>query len=57
MIVFQPPIQFFALSLGEKNRLGHCHEAVPNIFRKLNALRNAEFKDIGQGNFTHGAKT
>ena len=47
MIILQPPIKFFALSFGKKNRLRHCCEAVPNIFRKLNALRNAEFKDIG----------
>ena len=43
MIVLKPPIKFFALSFGEKNRLGHCREAVPNIFRKLNAFRNTEF--------------
>jgi len=57
MIILQPPIKFFALSFGKKNRLRHCCEAVPNIFRKLNALRNAEFKNIGQRNFTHEIKS
>jgi len=57
VIVLKPSIKFFALSFGEKNRLGHRREAVPNIFRKLNTLRNAEFKNVCQGNFTHEAKT
>ena len=49
--------EFFAmLVFGEKNRLRRCRETVPNILYKLNAFSNAEFKDVGQGNFSHEQK-
>jgi len=56
MIILKSPIKFLALSFGEQNWLGYCGDAVPNILSQLYPFRNAEFKDIGQGNFTHDAK-
>ena len=46
VIIFQSPIKFFALSVRKRNGCGHRGNAVPNIFYKLNALGNAELKDV-----------
>jgi len=47
MVVLKPPIKFLALIFGQTDGLRHRGHTIPNVFRKLNAFRNAEFKDIG----------
>ena len=54
MIVFQAPIEFISLGLGQWKRLWHGGDAVPNVFHHLDAFRDAKFQHVGQGNFAHG---
>jgi len=53
-VIGQPPVQFFALGLGERHRFRDGGDAVPNVFNKLDSFRNAEFQNICQRELAHG---
>ena len=56
VVILKAPVQFVPLRLRQRHRSRHGRNAVPNVFDKLNALRNTQFQEVRKSNLAHIAE-